>query len=125
MKSKSKKITLPISLNMKGKRVALFEINSTVHPYTPKALFLCIDFIESSIVNLKKQMPVLRRINLKRKGKNSVVVINLMYTKILWLLTNHSPIKEIRVYIMDENGNAPPFQSCNVIGTLLCIPHIQ
>ena len=105
--------------------MALFEINGTVHPYTPKALFLCVDFIESSIVNSEKQMPILRRINLKKKGKSLVVVINLMYTKILWLLTNHSPVKEIRVYIMDEYGNAPPFQSCDVIGTLVCIPHIQ
>ena len=112
MKSTSEKITLPISLNMQGKGVALFEINGTVHPYTPKALFLCMDFIESSIVNSEKQMPILRRINLKKKGKNSVVVIDPMYTKILWLLTNCSPIKEIRVYITDENGNALPFQSC-------------
>ena len=29
---------------MQGKGVALFEINGTVHPYTPKALFFICGF---------------------------------------------------------------------------------
>ena len=109
---------------MHGKGVALFEINDSFQPYMPKPLSLCADFIESSIVNSDKQMPVLRRIDLKKRGKNSQAVIDLVYAKILWLPTNCIPVKEIRVYIMDENGNALLLESCNMIGTLVCIPHI-
>ena len=69
MISMSEKITLPVSLNMQGKGVALFEINGTVHPYTPKALFLCVDFIESSIVISEKQMPSFEKNKFKKEGK--------------------------------------------------------
>ena len=55
---------------MYGKGVVLFEINCSVQPYMPKHLFLCMDFIESRLVNSDKQMPVLRRIHLKKKRKS-------------------------------------------------------
>ena len=56
-------------------------------------------------------------------GAGLDIVIDPIYTKILWIPANRTPVKEIRVYLTDEHGNAPPFTNCNIMGTLVSIPH--
>ena len=46
-----------------------------------------------------------------------------MYNKILWLPTNHSPLKEIQLYISDRHGRFAPLVDCNIDSTLVFIPH--
>ena len=124
MNKTSETINLPIELDMGNKDVLLFEVDGTVHPYTRGQLFLCADFVESSIVNSNLQMPILRQINLRKRGKKLNIVVDSIYTKILWIPANRTPVKEIRVYLTYEHGNAPPFTNCNITGMLICIPHV-
>ena len=113
-------INLPIELDMRNKGIPLFEVNGTVHPYIWGQLFLCADFVESSIVNSNLQLPtILTWINLRKRGKKLDIVIDPIYTKILWIPANRTPVKEIRVYLADQHGNAPPFTNYDIMGTLI------
>ena len=91
----TEKVTFPIPLDMEKKGCALFYIRGKVKPFTNEPLFLCADFIESSMVGSNKQMPILRKINLlKDESMGGGGIIDTMYNKILWLPTNCSPLKE-------------------------------
>ena len=57
----TEKVTFPIPLDMEGKGCALFDIRGKVKLFTNEPLFLCADFIESSMVG---SMPILCKINL-------------------------------------------------------------
>ena len=92
----TEKVTFPIPLDMERKGCALFDIRGKVKPFTNEPLFLCADFIELSMVGSNKQMPILCKINLlKDESMGGGGIIDPMYNKILWLPTNHSPLKEI------------------------------
>ena len=94
----TEKVTFPIALDMERKRCTLFDIRGKVKPFTNEPIFLCTDFIESSMVGSNKQMPILRKINLlKDESMGGGGIIDPMYNKILWLPTNHSPLKEIQL----------------------------
>ena len=95
MRSITEKVAFPIPLDMDGKRCALFDIRGKVKPFTNEALFLCTDFVESSMVVSNKQMPILHNINLLKDESMGCGTIDPIYNKILWLPTNHSPLKEI------------------------------
>ena len=87
----TEKVTFPIPLDMEGKGCALFDIRGKVKPFTNEPLFLCADFVEPSMVGSNKQMPILCNINELTGGG----IIDPMYNEILWLPSNHSPLKEI------------------------------
>ena len=121
----TEKVTFPIPLDMERKGCALFYIRGKVKPFTNEPLFLCTDFIESSMVGSNKQMPILRKINLLKDESMGGGIIDPMYNKILWLPTNHSPLKEIRLYISDRHGRFAPLVDCNIDCTLVFIPHTK
>ena len=87
MHSITEKVTFPIPLDKEGKGCALFDTN--------EPLFLCADFVESSMVGSNKQMPILCNINLLKDELMGCGIIDPIYNKILWLPTNHGPLKEI------------------------------
>ena len=89
----TEKVTFPIPLDMERKGCTLFDIRGKVNPFTNEPLFLCADFIESSMVRSNKQMPILHKINLLKDESMGDGIIDPMYNKILWLPTNHSPLK--------------------------------
>ena len=122
----TEKVTFPIPLDMERKGCALFDIRGKVKPFTNEPLFLCADFTESSMVGSNKQMPILHKINLlKDELTGGGGIINPMYNKILWLPTNRSPLKEIRLYIRDRHGRFAPLVDCNIDCTLVLIPHTK
>ena len=53
----TEKVTFPIPLDMERKGCALFDIRGKLKPFTNE-LFLCANFIESSMVGSNKQMPI-------------------------------------------------------------------
>ena len=91
----TEKVTFPIPLDMERKGCTLFDIRGKVKPFTNEPLFLCTDFIELSMVGSNKQMPILHKINLLKDELTDGRIIDPMYSKILWLPTNCSPLKEI------------------------------
>ena len=94
----TEKVTFPIPLDMERKGCTLFDIRGKVKSFTNEPLFLCADFIESSMVGSNKQMPILCKINLLKDesmGGGGGGIIDPMYNKILWLPTNRTPLKEI------------------------------
>ena len=92
----TEKVTFPIPLDMERKGCTLFDIRGKVKPFTNEPLFLCADFIKSSMVGSNKQMPILHKINLlKDELMGGGGIIDPMYNIILWLPTNHSPLKKI------------------------------
>ena len=132
MKGTSQKVTLPLELDMENKGCLLFDISSMVKPYIEPPIYLCADFVGNSIVvssehptERSMQLPILHEINLKKTNDNNLVEIDPNYNKILWLLTSHSPLEEIQVYLSDRHGNPPTFMHCNIIRTLVCIPHTK
>ena len=75
-----------------------FDIRGKVKPFTNEPLFLCTDFIELSMVESNKKMPILHKINLLKDesmGSGGGGITDPMYNKVLWLPTNCSPLKEI------------------------------
>ena len=125
MWSANQQMTLPVSLNVEGQGCALFEITGKVSPYTDRPLFLCADFLENSIMGETQQLPVLRRITLIKDKEGKGATIEQIFSKMLWLPTNRSPVEEIRLYITDERGNPAPFNECSVSCTLVCIPQVD
>ena len=109
---------------MEGKGCALFDIRGKAKPFTNEPLFLCANFIESIMVGSNKQMPILLKINLLKDELTGGEIIDPMYNKILWLPTNHSPLKEIRLYISNRHGRFAPLVDCNMDCTLVFIPHM-
>ena len=95
MHSFTEKVTFPIPLDMEGKGCALFDIRGKMKPFTNESLFLCTDFVESSMAGNNKQMPILHNINLLKDESTGCGIIDPIYNKILWLPTNCSPLKEI------------------------------
>ena len=132
MKGTSQKVTLPLELDMENKGCSLFDISGIVKSYIEPPIYLCANFVGNSIVvgsehptERSMQLPILHQINLKKTNDDSLVEIYPNSNKILWLLTSHSPIDEIWVYLSDQHGNPPAFMHCNIIGTLVCIPHTK
>ena len=125
MCSITEKVTFPIPLDMEGKGCALFDIRGKVKPFTNEPLFLCADFLESSMVGSNKQMPILRNINLLKDELTGCGIIDPIYNKTSWLATNRSPLKEIRLYTSDRHGRFAPLVDCNIDCTLVFIPHIK
>ena len=125
MRGITEKVTFPIPLDMERKGCTLFDIRGKVKPFTNEPLFLCADFIELSMVGSNKQMPILRKINLLKDELMGGGIIDPMYNKILWLPTNHSPLKEIQLYISDRHGRFAPLVDCNIDCTLVFIPHMK
>ena len=104
----------------------LFDIRGKVKPFTNEPLFLCTNFIKLSMVGGYKQMPILHKINLlKDESVGGGGIIDPMYNKILWLPTNRSPLKEIRLYISNTHGRFAPLVDCNIDCTLVFIPHMK
>ena len=80
------------------------------------------------MVGSNKQMPILHKINLLKyesMGGGGGGIIDPMYNKILWLPTNHSPLKEIRLYIGNRHERFAPLVDCNIECTLVFIPHMK
>ena len=102
-----------------------FDIRGKVKPFTNEPLFLCTNFIELSMVGSNKQMPILHKINLLKDESMGGGIIDPMYNKILWLPTNHSPLKEIRLYISNRHGRFAPLVDCNIDCPLVFIPHTK
>ena len=76
------------------------------------------------MVGSNKQMPILCKINLlKDELMGGGGIIDPMYNKMLWLPTNHRPLKEIQLYISDRHGRFAPLVDCNIDCTLVFIPH--
>lgn len=122
MTSSHELVHLPIEISGHLKGCALFEINGTVYPHVDDVLYLCVDFIDESIIG-SKMMPILRRIRLHRDMTGGGGFIDHTFNKMLWLSCNRTPIKELRVYISDAQGNLPPFVRCHINCTLVLIPH--
>ena len=118
-------VTFAIPLDMEGKGCALFDIRGKVKPFTNEPLFLCADFVEPSMVGNNKQMPILCNINLLKVELTGGGIIDPMYNKILWLPTNHSPLKEIQLHICDRHGRFAPLVDCTIDCTLVFILHIK
>ena len=126
MHGTSEKISFPSEMDMEGKGCALFEITGNVSPYADIPLFLCADFLQDSIVSARRTLPVLHRISLKRDEKDPPRgLIDQVFYKMLWLPTNRSPVKEIRLYLTDMTGDPAPFAQCTIHCTLVCIPHVD
>ena len=110
----TEKVTFPIPLDMEGKGCALFDIRGEVKPFTNEPLFLCTDIVRPSMVGSNKQMPILCNINSLKDELMGGGIIDPMYNKILWLPTNHSPLKEIQLHIGDRHGRFAPLVNCNI-----------
>ena len=72
-----------------------FDIRGKEKPFTNELVFLCANFVKPSMVRSNKQMPILHNINLLKDESTRGGIKDPMYSKILWLPTNHSPLKEI------------------------------
>ena len=121
----TEKVTFSIPLDMEGKGYVLFDIRGKVKPFTNETLFLCADFIELSMVGSNKQMPILCKINLFKDELTGGGIIDPRYNKNFWLPTNHSPLKEIQLYISDRHERFAPLVDCNIDCTLVFIRHTK
>ena len=123
LKSTSETLACTVSVPSEGRGCGLMEIRGRVWPHSNEPMFLCCDFIVTSLVGShSKRLPILRRIYFE-EGPASWGVINKTYGKMLWLSTNRFPLKELRVYLTDVRGNPAPFQKCQLNCTLVIIPH--
>ena len=123
MTSSNQSLALPMEIDMASHGCALFEIKGTVFPHKEVSLFLCVDFIEDSILG-SRMMPILRRIQLTpNQYREGGAIIDQTFDKMLWLPCNRSPVRELRLYITDDRGNIIPFEETLISCTLVIIPH--
>jgi len=118
-------IHLPSAMNLKGKGVGLIDINGYYNPdKAVKNLFLCCDFIEENSIicqsNCNLVLPVLRQLNFKFKNATDLSFrIKEVYNKILFLPCNRDEVDTVRMYLADEEGKVPSFNSCDLKCSLL------
>ena len=130
LESADNHIELPKVLNLKNKAVGLIDINGY---YTPrrtldKNLFLCCDFIKDSIIHNPQNSnlyPIVRLLNFK-SGKTQLNgndffydKIKEVYTKLIFLPCNRDEVDSMRLYLIDEQGNLPSFDECQLTCSLL------
>lgn len=122
-------VELPLTLHLKDKGIALVDITSDCSPrYKKKNLYLCCDFIEPSILQgdqTTNVYPILRMLTSKaaKNGKGDPIdKIREIYAKLIFVECNREEVTNIRMYVIDEDGNLPPFTSCQLKCTLLIIP---
>ena len=108
---------LPSPVHMKGQDCALFEISGSVYPYVDGALYLCADFVDDSFMK-ERMAPILRCLHFTPDDFTGGATIHSSYRQNLWVPCIRSPIKEFRLYIINEQATSPPFLRCNIRCTL-------
>ena len=118
-------VELPITLNLRDKGVALVEANVNLFPPKPgKRYYLCCDFVETSILqgtNSINVYPILRMIRSNQGANMDTIREN--FQKLIYINCNRADVSNVRLYLIDEDGNLPSFDRCELKCTLLFIPH--
>ena len=129
MNSADSNIELPVPLKLNTSGVAIVDISGEYFPRSPgKVYYLCCDFVEPSVLQGKKNsnvFPILRMLNFKAgKNKNEDYVdkIKENYAKLIFTGCNRDEVQDLRLYLIDEDGNLPSFEDCQLKCTLLIIP---
>ena len=121
-------IDLPLTLDLKNKGVALMEIAGFYTPrQSDKHLYLCCDFIQSSVLQGGSRInlhPILHHVTFKsgkkRDGSDALTdKIAESYSKLIFLPCNRDDVSDIRLYLVDDQGNSPSFKECHLKCTLL------
>ena len=106
-------IELPSELQLKGNwYCGLTEINFKSKELN-KNIYLCADICQDSFVK-NRQMPVLRCISLKKRQ------INEIYNSVYYVKVTRESLRNLRIYIRDEEMKPTSFESA----TLTCTLHL-
>lgn len=115
-----------LGTNLSGFMCGLFSIHGTIKvditkvDISSKRCFLCSDICDKdSILPNYISLPVLREIILIDRALNGNIVIDHDFSQILWLDTAHTVIRDIRLFLSDEEGKAFPVEECFLKCTLL------
>ena len=122
-------VELPISIHLKDKAVALVDVSGDFFPQnTKRNFYLCCDFIEPSILQGSTSTnvyPILRMVHSERgedKNKLKIDKIRETYGKLIYVGCNRDEVSNIRLYLIDDDGNLPSFDNCQLKCSLLLIP---
>lgn len=112
--------------NLSGFMCGLFSIHGTLTVdrtlnISTKRCFLCTDLLDKdSVLPAYVHLPVLREIVLPPSSQpGEVLHVVHDFSQILWLDTAHTVVRDIRLFLMDETGQAFPVTSCFLKCTLL------
>lgn len=124
MSHETHKLKLPKKLFLKGYVCGVFEIKATIEPHQNLGnLFLCSNFSKEIIVN-ELCLPVLREINWFSDNTRNRATCNEKFDKILWHSLDRDEIEEIQIYICNEKGQIPSFDSVQLSCMLVFIPSL-
>ena len=108
---------LPKSLHVCHMECGLLEITARIFPAPKGLLYLCADFVESSVAG-DSEMPILRRIKFSQM-KDGSGACKKMFDPVLWVPIVRDRLDEIRLYITDKDGDITPFDKCTLNCTLV------
>ena len=130
---------LPVTINLEGKGLALFEINGSYQTDYTGPMYLCCDVVDPSIVG-NMLLPVLRQLQMvvpasikkKRLGQSvprrlkqeedrqtPVWRINEMFAKPIYVSCLRKEVTNFRLYLLGKDGNTPSLVKCRLNCTLL------
>lgn len=104
-----------------------FSPNISLSEVRKMRCFLCSDVCQLSILPNYIELPILRELifkDLNTDGLGHVTAsISHDYSQILWLdVTSSSEVRNIRLYLKNEQGKDLPLAACQLNSTLLTFP---
>ena len=117
MKSTDMRVSLPATLEAAGAEYGLFEITGKLVPCPRSGVYLCADFVDSSLVE-GTVLPVLRRIKFSQQ-KDQSGAVRKTYNPVLYVPVIRNRLDDFRLYITDAEGDLVPFEICSLNCTLV------
>lgn len=123
-------VTLPVSalgLNLDRHICGLFSVNGklvfTSTPPPQQRYFLCSDICDQdSILTHSLQLPVLRELIITPSNidpSNKTVLFHHEFSQILWLDIKPTQLRNLRLFLRDDQGQTLPVADCLLQCTLL------
>lgn len=111
-------VTLAKRIECEGYGLGVVELSGQLLPTNGKktSYYLCSDVSEEVLINSTK-LPILRKINFDNEGN-----VHDIYSKVLLLRVERTPISRINLYITDSEGRRQPFEGKGLNCTLVLIP---
>lgn len=130
-------INIPQPLNLREKAICLTDIEGYVTPLIKgeeKSFYLCSDFVEPSMLQLKGtetvgMFPIIRRITFDKNGKVKIPngqevdasIINEHFGKYLFLPCSRNRVPSFRLYLINGQGDVVSFKNFALRCTLLSL----
>lgn len=117
-----------VPYNLRNCMCGVFEITGSfaTAERASKAVYLCTDIVEESIVgnaDSGRTLPVLRQLKTLGPHKKTGKQYNVIIPQILWRSVIKEDVNNVRLYLADSKGFPVELTHCNLTCGLLVVPN--